>query len=114
VPDIEWKGSAHPYRENQIPKLTDAEFLGQFVKVTCTWCTPKITRYYRPMDIYKIVGQQHILKLQRRFRCEKCGRNDYMDVTFKTVIGGEIKGLVIRELVEIRMVKRPIWRDKKL
>lgn len=114
MPSVEWKGSAHSYRESQIPRLTDAEERGQYVKVTCTWCSPNVTRYYRPMDIYKLTGQRHVLQLQRRFRCEACGRKDYMEVSFKTVIGQEIKGLVVRELVEIRMVKRPIWRDRKL
>ena len=37
-----------------------------------------------------------------------------MEVSFKTFIGDEIKGLIVRELVEIRSVKRPLWRDKKL
>ncbi|CLP85743.1 Uncharacterised protein [Mycobacterium tuberculosis] len=37
-----------------------------------------------------------------------------MEVEFKTLVGAEIKDIVLRELVEIRMVKRPVWRDRKL
>lgn len=96
MPSVTYKGSAHPYRENQIPKLTDADALGQYVKVTCKWCSPRISRYYRPMDISRLVGNQHVLKLQHRFRCEKCGRKDHMEVEFKTLMGAEIKDIVLR------------------
>ena len=112
MPSVEYKGFAHPAREAQIPRLTDAHMLGQYVKITCRWC--KITRTYRPLDILKLVGDVHVLRLQHRFRCEKCKRKDYMEVEFKSVMGSEIVGMQIRELVEIRMVKKPIWRDRKL
>ena len=112
MPSVEYKGFAHPRVEAQIPRLTDAHMLGQYVKMSCRWC--KITRYYRPLDIIKLVGDVHVLKLHRRFRCEKCRQKDYMEVEFKSVMGADILGLQIRELVEIRMVKKPIWRDRKL
>lgn len=114
MPSVEWKGSAHPYRENQIPRLDDAHRLGQFVKVTCTWCHPRRVLYFRPLDIIRLIEDRHVLKLQRCFRCQRCKRNDYMEVSFKAVMGDELKGMVIRELVEVKMVKRPVWRDKKL
>jgi hypothetical protein len=66
------------------------------------------------MDIHQLIGEHHVLKLQRKFRCEKCSRKDYIEVEFKMLTGGEMKDIVLRELVEIRMVKRAIWRDKKL
>jgi predicted nucleic-acid-binding Zn-ribbon protein len=113
VPSVIYKGSAHPYRENQIPKLSDANRNGQFVRVICKWC--KITRHYRPVDILAILEQDlHVLKLQHVFRCEKCSRKDYMVVEFKSPYASENVGLVVRELVEIKMVKRPIWRDRKI
>ncbi|OHV81590.1 hypothetical protein [Rhizobium sp. LCM 4573] len=112
MPSVEYKGFAHPRVEAQIPRLTDAHSAGQYVKMSCCWC--KITRMYRPLDILKLVGDVHVLKLHRRFYCEKCGRKDYMAVEFKNVMGSEIAGMRIRELVEIRMVKKPIWRDTKL
>ncbi len=37
-----------------------------------------------------------------------------MEVSFEMVIGDRIKGFPVRELVEIRTVKRPVWRDIKL
>ena len=114
MPSVEYKGGSHPYSEAKIPRLLDAHQNGQFVKVTCKWCRPQITRNYRPMDIAKLVGDRHVMELQHRFRCEKCRRNDYMEVSFEMVIGDRIKGFPVRELVEIRTVKRPVWRDIKL
>ena len=92
----------------------DAHLHGQFVTVMCTWCSPRIIRYYRPVDIFKLVGDRHVIDLQHRFRCEKCQRKDYMEVSFEMILGDKLKGLVIRELLEIRTVKRPVWRDKQL
>lgn len=112
MPAPNYRGSSHPYSEAKVPRLIDAHLSGQFVRARCNAC--RITRYYRPMDIIKIIGDHHVLQIQQRFRCERCGMNGNMDVSFKMVIGEEVRGLTVRELVEIRMVKRPIWRDRKL
>lgn len=113
MPAISYRGRAHPYLENKIPTLDDADGLGQFVRAGCSRC--KGVRYYRPADIRTLVGENtHILNLQERFRCEQCGSKEHMAVEFKTLLGSEIPGLVVRELVEIRWVKKPVWRDKKL
>jgi hypothetical protein len=37
-----------------------------------------------------------------------------MAIEFKTLLAREIPGLVVRELVEVQWVKRPVWRDRKL
>jgi predicted nucleic-acid-binding Zn-ribbon protein len=113
VPSVIYKGHAHSARESQIPKLSNADENGQFVKVRCKAC--KITRHYRPRDIRKLIGHdQHVLKLKRHFRCEKCRSKDEIDVEFTSMTASEHVGLVIRELVDIKMVKKPIWRDRKI
>jgi predicted nucleic-acid-binding Zn-ribbon protein len=113
LPSVVWKGSGHPYRENQIPKLSDADANGQFVRVTCKAC--RIIRHYRPADIRRLLQQDlHVLKLQNKFRCDRCGSKDRMLVEFKSLMGDTIVGLVVRELLEVRMVRRPVWRDKKM
>jgi hypothetical protein len=112
MPSAAYKGHAHPYRENQIPRLSDAHRNGQFVKIVCTRC--RIRRNFRPLDIIKLLGDRHVLKLQGSFRCEGCRRKDAMEAAFVSVIGSEIHDFPVRELVEIRVVKRPVWRDIKL
>jgi len=113
MPAISYRGRAHPYLENKILSLEDAHQLGQFVRAGCGHC--KTVRFYRPADIRELIGQNiHILHLQGRFRCDQCGAKEYMAVEFKTLLAREIPGLLVRELIEVRLVRRPIWRDVQL
>ncbi|HCL65573.1 MAG TPA: hypothetical protein DIC56_12185 [Rhizobium sp.] len=113
MPASSYRGRAHPTLENKIPTLEDADGLGQFVRAGCVRC--KTIRFYRPADIRKLIGENiHILRLQEKFRCDQCRTKEYMAVEFKTLLAREIPGLVVRELVEVQWVKRPVWRDRKL
>lgn len=113
MPASSYRGRAHPYLEHKIPTLEDADALGQFVRAGCVRC--KTIRFYRPADIRTLIGENvHILHLQDKFRCDRCATKEYMAVEFKTLLAREIPGLVVRELVEVRLVKRPIWRDIQL
>jgi hypothetical protein len=113
MPAISYRGRAHPYLENKIPTLKDAEALGQYVRAGCVRC--KTIRFYRPADIQRLIGENiHILHLQDKFRCDQCRTKEYMAVEFKTLLALEIPGLVVRELVEVKLVKRPVWRDVRL
>lgn len=113
MPALNYRGKAHPYLEAKIPTLEDANSLGQFVRVGCLRC--RTIRFYRPNDIRTLIGKNvHVLRLQEMFRCEQCGSKEHMAVEFKTLIGNEVSGLVVRELVETKWIKRPIWRDRRL
>lgn len=113
MPASNYRGRAHPHLENKIPTIDDADRLGQFIRAACQRC--KIVRFYRPADIRKLIGDNvHILHLQERFRCDQCRTKEYMFVEFKTLLAVEISGLMVRELVEIRSVKLPLWRDTQL
>ena len=113
MPALNYRGRAHPYLEAKIPTLEDADNLGQFVRVGCLRC--KTIRFYRPNDIRILIGRNiHVLHLHDKFRCEQCGSKEHMAVEFKTMMANEIPGLVVRELVETKWVKKPVWRDRKL
>lgn len=113
MPASNYRGRAHPYLENKIPTLEDAEALGQYVRAGCLRC--KTVRFYRPADIKALIGENiHVLHLQDKFRCATCRSKEYMAVEFKMLLAREVPGLVVRELVEVQWVKRPIWRDRKL
>ncbi len=113
MPAINYRGRAHPYLEAKIPTLDDADALGQFVRAGCLRC--KTIRFYRPADIKALIGENiHVLHLQQKFRCDSCRSKEHMAVEFKTLLASEIPGLVVRELVDIRWVKKPLWRDKTL
>lgn len=113
MPALNYCGRAHPYLEAKIPTLEDADKLGLFVRIGCLNC--KSIRFYRPNDIRILIGENiHVLHLQDKFRCEQCGSKEHMAVEFKTMMANEIPGLVVRELIETRWVKKPVWRDRKL
>ncbi|WFU10910.1 hypothetical protein QA646_08745 [Rhizobium sp. CB3090] len=99
-----------PTKLAQLPKLSS--FAGsQYVKITCTWC--RITHLYEPEDLIKLFGDVPLLDIERQFRCEGCGRKDYLDARLHSPLGADAIGLTIRQLVEIRMVRRPVWKDVK-
>lgn len=112
MPAPNYRGYSHPRIESRIANLSTANDMGQFVLVTCGLC--RLKRHYRPSDLGKLFGDLHVFKLQGKFRCEACDRKDYIRVEFKLLSAQEARGLIIRELVEIRTIRKPIWRDVKL
>lgn|GEM_PF-743713 len=114
MPAPNYKGHAHPYVEAKLPRLSKADEMGHFVEVTCQMCRPRIVRNYRPADVIKLIGDCNIFDLRQRFYCERCGSKEYMDVNFRVLIGDEAKGFPVRELVDIKLVRKPIWRDVTL
>lgn len=113
MPAPNYRGLSHPYLEAKLPTLDHADGMGQFVRAGCARC--KTIHLYRPADIKTVVGgDMHVFRLREKLRCEQCGKRDEMVVEFKTFLGNEMVGLVVRELVEIRTVKKPIWREKRL
>lgn len=113
MPAPNYRGLSHPYLEAKLPTLDHADGMGQFVRAGCARC--KTIHLYRPADIKTVVGgDMHVFRLREKLRCEQCGKRDEMVVEFKTFLGNEMVGLVVRKLVEIRTVKKPIWREKRL
>ena len=83
------------------------------MRVRCTPC--KITRYFRPLDIERLLRENlHVLNLQRKFRCDRCGSNGHMAVEFGTLVAAQMVGLVVRELLDVKTVRRPVWRDRRM
>ncbi len=112
MPASNYPGRSHPYREAQIPRLSQAHDKGQFVRVKCKCC--RVTRHYRPGDLIRVFGDKHVFELEHRFRCDKCGDKDSVSLSFISFAAREIPGLVIRELERIEVRHVPIWRDVKL
>ena len=66
-------------------------------------------------DIERLLKENlHVLNLQRKFRCDRCGSKDHMVVEFRTLVAAEMVGLVVRELVDVKTVRRPVWRDRRM
>ncbi len=100
----------HPLTRRNALLLTHAHDLGLLVKVRCMACFG--TRFYVPADLQKLFGNLDCESLDRRMRCERCGRNDCMTAETVSPSAAERQNTRIRRLVRIRWKKIPIWREE--
>lgn len=85
---------------------------GRYVRACCGHCN--VRRIYDARDMIQVAGDVDADTLAGRFRCEKCRGRGWMQVEFWAPTAGELVGLTVRRLVEIRMVRRIRWRDERL
>lgn len=90
-----------------VQTLALAHEVGQLVRVRCMTCN--IRRHYLPVDLMKLVGDIPFWDVERHMRCEGCGRKE-LDVDLILPTAKERAGIRVRRLVEVRMIKRPVWR----
>ncbi|MER8894698.1 hypothetical protein [Mesorhizobium sp. M0676] len=69
-----------------------------------------ITRHYLPGDLAKLVGDIPFWDVERHMRCERCKGRE-LDAGIILPSAAERLKIRVRRLVEIRMVRRVIWRD---
>lgn len=100
----------HRDRRRDAFTLSRADETGYFLRARCELCS--VRRVYHPRDLVQLVGDVSLFDIQRSIRCEKCGRKDHMQVEFWYPTGQERVGLRIRRLVEIRTIRKVIWRDE--
>ena len=91
-----------------VQTLSKAHEVGQLIRVRCFNCN--ITRHYLPGDLAKLVGDIPFWDVDRHMRCERCKRRD-LDVDILLPSASEGLKIRVRRLVEVRMVRRVIWRD---
>jgi hypothetical protein len=89
--------------------LGKAHEAGQIVRVRCGGCRRK--RYYLPEDLQRLFGDVDVNVLHRRMRCESCNAKE-ISVEVFIPVASERARMTIRRLVEIRVRRVPVWRDK--
>jgi hypothetical protein len=87
--------------------LGQAHRAGQLARISCDYC--RITRYFEPADLERLVGDVPFRALLEVMRCEKCGRRDYLDVVLLIPTAKERVGIRVRRLADVRYVRRVIW-----
>lgn len=102
------------YKRGDWPKgepwtLIHAHNVGQVLKAKCNAC--HITRFYKPIEVKEVMGNGTIDDVRRKFRCEKC-REPILDAEFMFPVGEEAIKMRFRRLVEIKWVRRIVWRDE--
>ncbi|UWU17353.1 hypothetical protein N2599_31890 (plasmid) [Rhizobium sullae] len=79
------------------------------ININCIRC--KIRHHYRPQDLLEVCGDVALDKVTRQFRCERCGRKDYLEVSLDSLMTSEMTKLKVRRLVKIKTIRRPVWED---
>lgn len=101
-----------PPRNNIGLILSQAHDLGAIIRVRCNYC--QSLRHYAPADMLTLLGDVEVDSLRRRLRCEGCDRRDYVEVEMKALFPQERVGIIVRRLVRVRTIRRPVWRDEPL
>ncbi|KRB28141.1 hypothetical protein ASD99_03195 [Mesorhizobium sp. Root695] len=92
-----------------VQTLCLAHEVGQLIRVRCRHCN--ITRHYLPGELAKLVGDIPFWDVERHMRCERCKLRELdADIILPSAV--ERLKIRVRRLVEIRMVRRVIWRDE--
>jgi hypothetical protein len=99
-----------PRRRKLIWLLSSAHDAGQLVRVSCH--RHDDARYYRPADLIQIFGDVDVNRLDQSMKCELCGRQD-LDIDVRLPSAMERDRIKVRRLVEIKVTKRPVWREEQ-
>lgn len=51
-------------------------------------------------------------ELRKKMRCEKCGLNEFLRADLFHPVAAEAMAIRYRRLVEIKFVRRIVWRDE--
>ncbi|MEI5680522.1 MULTISPECIES: hypothetical protein [unclassified Mesorhizobium] len=91
--------------------LAHANELRHLIRIRCGTC--KIQRHYYPGDLWKLYGNIELERVVSKMFCEKCGKKEYLDIDTVHPTASEIvkEKIRVRTLVEIRWIRRPVWRD---
>lgn len=90
--------------------MTHAAEAGQTLRAICHGC--RITRYYKPGEIREIAGNVTVYQLRhRKMRCGRC-KDVIEDVELFHPTAAEALKIRYRRLVEIRWVRKVVWRDE--
>lgn len=83
-----------------------------YVKIDCAHC--RVKRFYEPVDIMQLCGNISVRRIARQFRCEQCNRKDYLTADLLSPSSKELIGMTIQRLVQIQIIRKPVWKDVKL
>ncbi|MBB3544230.1 putative nucleic-acid-binding Zn-ribbon protein [Rhizobium sp. BK399] len=102
----------HPFKRLRAWTLLAARDQGQLISITCDYC--RVTHRYLATDLIELCGNVTLDKVLRRFRCERCGKKNYLNMTLHVPHGSEFGDLPIRRLREVRTTRIPVWCDDLL
>jgi predicted nucleic-acid-binding Zn-ribbon protein len=102
----------HPFKRLRLWTVRAAADQGQVLVVTCNLC--RVTHNYLPADIEELCGNVSLDRLLQKFKCQGCGKKNYLQMKLHFPHGSEYGTLKVRRLKRIRTVKVPVWSDELL
>jgi hypothetical protein len=93
-------------------KLSNADRENQVVRISCGWC--RQTRRYLPKDMIQLIGDVPVYHLADDMRCDNCKRRGYLRARCETIAGSDIGRIKVRRLVEVKILRVPVWRETSL
>lgn len=99
-----------PKRKGTYP-ISEAEKNTRYARVWCTYC--KHERYFRLADLRTAFGNIECddIVYQGRWRCSNCDGKGSLDCKVEDPPAS--KSITVRRLVEVRYVRRPVWKDER-
>lgn len=83
-----------------------------YIKIDCAHC--RVKRFYEPVDLMQLCGNISVRRIARQFRCELCNKKEYLTAEVLSPSSKELVGMSVRRLAQIRIIRKPIWKDIKL
>jgi len=103
-----------PSRNDVLRRPTLSSFIDRtyFIKIDCQLC--RVKRLYLPADLIPLCGDITVERIPKKFRCERCDTKQYLRADLVSPSAAEMVGLRVRKLMEIKHIRKPIWKDVKL
>ncbi len=89
-----------------------SEYRGFLVRLRCSCTRSNKVRYYRAEDVVEAYGDMRAMEMNGQIPCEDCGKATCADARLDLPSAMERSRITVRRLVEIKVVKRPVWRDE--
>lgn len=93
--------------------LSEALHHARYARIRCRFC--KLTRYFLLADLKVAYGNIEVddVVYQQQWRCTGCRKSDALELRLEDPPSTPGKGVVVRHLVRVDYVRRPVWRDEK-
>lgn len=106
MPEPYWPKKKNSY------SLRDAEKNSRYARIFCRYC--KRERLFLVRELRVVFGDievDDVVYSGSRWRCEGCDGTGVLDLNL--VDDRSVKGAVVRRLVKIEHIRRPVWRDEQ-
>ena len=103
-----------PYRPKKKGSFTlaDAEKNARLARIRCYYC--KTERHFLLRDLRTLFGNIEVddVTYRQKWRCTGCGSLGTLEIDLQEPPAGKRQEMIVRRLVGIQIIRKPIWRDE--